>query len=58
MQSARKDIVLGPRPGQKIRSGVVVPPNVAKLANAKDPASKQSTSATVIVEEGMVDLDD
>jgi hypothetical protein len=30
VQSARKDIVLGPRPGQRIRSGVVAPPSAQK----------------------------
>ncbi|KAG6828018.1 hypothetical protein H0H92_009644 [Tricholoma furcatifolium] len=42
LQSSRKEIALGPRPGPRIRSGVVAP----------------STSTRGVPEDGMVDLDD
>src|ERR1700691_770347 len=38
VQSSRKEIELGPRPGQRIRSGVVVPPNLLGSKNATSSA--------------------
>ena len=45
VQSSRKEIALGPRPGQKIRSGVVPPP-------------KYTTEVPEGGDDAMIDLDD
>lgn len=49
LQFSRHEIILHPRPGPKIRSGVFVP-----TQPKKDDALAPSTSA----DDGMVDLDD
>ncbi|KAF8064025.1 hypothetical protein FPV67DRAFT_1671778 [Lyophyllum atratum] len=66
LQSSRRDIVLAPRPGQRIRSGVVAP--VAKgsrtslgtreLHAVDDAGDKLSVNALERKEDLMIDLDD
>jgi minichromosome maintenance protein 10 len=43
VQSSRKEIELGPRPGQRIRSGVVVPSNLSATKNATASIAAEAT---------------
>ena len=63
--ASRKDIALGPRPGQRIRSGVVAPRARAKLPDTEedeDVADFEAEMASfgrpaLLEDEKMVDLD-
>lgn len=43
VQSSRKEIELGPRPGQRVRSGVVVPPKFSGSKTATASATAEAT---------------
>ncbi|CAA7262199.1 unnamed protein product [Cyclocybe aegerita] len=63
VRTARKDIILGPRPGPRIRSGVVAPMKTIELQEdncevALDCDDELVVDNTVVCEEKMVDLDD
>lgn len=58
MQTSRKEIELGPRPGQRIRSGVVVPPNLlaTKIASAVADATHDLDDSDGEVEQGFEEM--
>ncbi|KAJ3509617.1 hypothetical protein NLJ89_g5126 [Agrocybe chaxingu] len=63
VRTARKDIILGPRPGPRIRSGVVAPVKTVELQEDVhevnlDDYDDLVGDNTIVQEEKMVDLDD
>jgi len=58
VQSSRKEVKLGPRPGQRIRSGVVVPSNLLaiKMASAVTDATHDSDDSNGEVERGFEEM--
>jgi minichromosome maintenance protein 10 len=70
VRTSRKDIILGPRPGPKIRSGVMTPrrdETLSKLSdnghlkdldNEKEEVPDKLAMKSQVVEEKLVDLDD
>ena len=58
MQSSRKEIELGPRPGQRIRSGVVVPPNLVatKTTSVMTDATHDLGDSDGEVEQGFEEM--
>ena len=73
VRTSRKDIELGPRPGPKLRSGVMAPKRDETLTkrsdneqpkdpeltdSAEDEIPDKLTTKSQVVEEKLVDLDD